>query len=1133
MPRRGWLNMGCIIYVCLLAGLVVLAGSNSAYAQGGASGTFVGVVKDLTGAVIPGATVSIRNRDTNFTLNDKTREVGEYTFSYVPVGYYEIRVTKESFRTAVVPNVKLDTGATFRVDLTLEVGEVGQSVEVTAAAPIMQTEEPSVGYLVEEKRVLELPLNGRKFEQLQILSPGSVNAFNHQTGAGLAGGAPGWETSSSPTAIATSGSRPNQMLILVDGGSVVNNWARTAAVSPNPDEISEFKISGSNFSAEYGYGGNVINVTTKSGTNQVRLTLWEFLRNNSLDARNFFAARPEPRKRNQFGVASGGPVRLGSLYDGKDKSFWFFNFEGQRERVGRTLISSVPTAAMRRGDLSELPVTIFDPMTTRRDPTSPTGFRRDPFPNKVIPPGRLDQPVGQRFLEWVPLPNRPGFANNYLFTPVVTNDYEHYGFRFDQKTGGSGLLTFRGSYQPNNFFQGIGPYGKHVRPPYDLGTSPKEGNGSSYVLAWTNNIRPTTLMDTRIAFTRGWVETGNGAVIEGGTDWTTEAGIQGFGKDVSDVYPSLPQLSFSGFTGVPSNGGFGLAGAGNNWEYAANFTLIRGAHTIKTGYAHRRWQENSTTWGRGSGEFVYSGEFTVNPASRGGTGSGLADYLLSLPFSAGRYIPLGWYYLQIRNHWSYIQDDWKVTPKLTLNLGLRYELNFPTQEKNDAVGSFVPEGRGGRGAILVANEEALQKGVILHPPTRFSLETYRPLIQTARELGIRERSMRPLAKKSFAPRFGLAYRFTNKTVVRGGYGIFHVQLDGNRETEFISAPFLVRESGLLNQLDVDGRPLRTTQTILAGAPFSPRPNLQAHTTSDGSFGYAQQWNLFVQRELPGGFVFDVGYVGNRANKLQQTRPLNTPLPGPGPVDARRPFPDFNLIGLADQSGYSTYHAFQGKLERRFSAGLSTSVAYTRSKLIDLNTGNSGTGFDPYDFRMDRGPGDYDAPNVLATSVVYEIPFLRNVSWPLARHVLGGWTTTTILTASDGYPFTPAWSGDTGNRGAGSRPDRVCSGKLSNPTRERWFDTSCFVAPRSAGPFSIGNAGRNILRGPRLFNWDFGLYKDFHLAENRRLQFRSEFFNFTNTTNFGLPAATINAGAPGVITRAGPARIIQFGLKLYL
>jgi hypothetical protein len=304
----------------------------------------------------------------------------------------------------------------------------------------------------------------------------------------------------------------------------------------------------------------------------------------------------------------------------------------------------------------------------------------------------------------------------------------------------------------------------------------------------------------------------------------------------------------------------------------------------------------------------------------------LADYLMSVPFNAGRYIPLGWFYEQLRNHWACVQDDIKVTPKLTFNLGLRYELNFPTQEKNDSLGSFDTSARGGKGAILVANEEALQKGVALHVATKLSLDTYRPLIQTAKELGIREHSLRPLAKKSFAPRFGFAYQLTSKTVVRGGYGIFQVQLDGNRESEFISPPFIVRESGILNQLAADGRPQRTTQTILAGAQFSPRPNIFAHTTYEGSFGYTQEWNLFTQHALPAAFVLDVGYVGNRGNKLQLARNLNLPRPGPGAVDPRRPFPEFNTITFDEQSGYSSYHSFQAKLERRFSAG----AVYERS-----------------------------------------------------------------------------------------------------------------------------------------------------------------------------------------------------------
>ena len=389
-----------------------------------------------------------------------------------------------------------------------------------------------------------------------------------------------------------------------------------------------------------------------------------------------------------------------------------------------------------------------------------------------------------------------------------------------------------------------------------------------------------------------------------------------------------------------------------------------------------------------------------------------------------------------------------------------------------------------------------------------------------------------LAKKSFAPRFGVAYQLTNKTVVRAGYGIFYIQLDGNRESEFISPPFIVRESGLLNQVDASGVPQRTTQTILAGAQFSPRPNLFAHSPYDGNFGYSQEWNFFVQRALPGNFVIDAGYVGNRGNRLQQTRPLNVPRPGPGPVDPRRPYPEFNTISFSEQSGYSIYHAFQTKLERRFSAGLSTSLAYTRSKLIDLNTGNSSTGFDPYNLSADRGLADYDSPNIFSGSVVYELPFLRNAANKLLRTALGGWTTTSFITASNGYPFTPSWSGDTGNRGAGSRPDRICNGKLDNPTRERWFDTSCFVVPVSQGPFSIGNTGR-VSFAAHVCSTGTSASTRISSSPSRDVCSSGQSSSISPTQpTFGLPGTTINAGTPGVITTAGPARIIQFGLKLY-
>jgi len=1101
---------------------LVLVGSLSAvpsvYSQGGTTGTLVGLVSDPSGAVVPDVSVTVRSLETNISVTETTGTAGVFTFPNLRAGLYEVKAVKQGFRTATVPSVKLDVNATFRVNIALEVGEVSETVEVTTAAPMLQTDEATVGHLIEQQRIVDLPLNGRNFQQLQLLTPGSVDTFNHQTSSGLAGGASALTITN--VAVTANGARPNQMLFLIDGANASNQNGRGTIFSPNPDEIGEFRIQGSNFSAEYGYGSNVVNVSTKSGTNELHGAAWEFLRNNALDARNFFAPGVEPLKRNQFGAAIGGPLR-------KNQTFWFFNYEGQREATGFTRRASVPTERMRNGDLSELRNQIYDPATTRPDPANPGRLIRDPFAGNIIPRERINSAT-RLFLDWIPKPNLPGFSNNFVNNPSVDNNFDHYTAKVDHQINANNSINFRYSQHPQLLPFGVGPYRGFSKPPYDPGTNLKDTTGISTVLNWFHNFSPTTVLESRISFARAFNDIGNPNIIPNGTDWTTEAGIQGFGKGISDLFPTFPDLSYSGFTGLPG-GGFALTYVSNNWDYTSNISMIRGKHTFKTGFSHRRWQQNLTTTGQGAGGFSFNGFATTNPASPAGTGEGFADYLLGIPFSGSRYVPPGWYYQRIRNVWSFFQDDWKVSPKLTVNLGIRYEVNLPTVENNDALASFDSRARNGRGAIVVSNEKVISPPYPTgHSSVPLSVPAYRPLIVTADQAGVPERSLRDTAWKSFAPRFGLSYRLTDKTVVRGGFGIFYVQLDGNRESEFESVPFLVRENGLLNTI-VDGRPINTIQTFLpAGSSFSPTPSLFAHNPRDGNFGYTEQWNLFVQRELSGSFVVDVGYVGTKGNKLQQSREFNAPLPGPGAVQLRRPFPDFATIALSEQSGNSIYHALQAKLERRFSAGLTLMTSFTWSKNIDLNSGNTSTGTDPYSFSLDRGLADWDTPRVLVISSVYQVPFYRG-SRGVANHFLGGWNIGNIVSVQDGYPFTPGWAGDAANTGRGSRPNRTCDGKLSDPTIDRWFDTSCFGAPT---PFTYGSSGRNILRGPGFFNWDTGVYKDFHLIEQWRLQFRSEFFNLFNHANFGLPAATINSGTPGVISSAAPGRIIQFAMKLY-
>ncbi|MEX2260941.1 MAG: TonB-dependent receptor [Bryobacteraceae bacterium] len=1089
-------------------------------AQGSSVGTITGLVTDPSGSAIPAAVLIIRNVNTNQTRETRSSGSGLYTVTSLPVGNYEMRATAPGFQTVEVKEIKLDVNATLRVDVAMSVGQVSETVEVTAQAPLLNTENASTGQIIEAKRVTELPLNGRDFQQLQLLTPGNISGTNFQTGQGLSGGASSLTTTQ--TMNISNGGRPGQLLFTIDGSNASNQNGRGIILTPSIDEIQEFKTESSNMSAEFGYGSSTVNVSIKSGTNSLHGAAWEFLRNDAMDARLFFATRKPPLRRNQFGANAGGPVWIPKLYNGKDRTFWFFNYEGLRLRQGQTFSPSVPTAQMRTGNLSELPNAIFDPATTAPDPARPNGFVRQPFPGNVIPANRID-PIANFFLqpEWIPLPIQPGIAANLRREFSIPSHYNQETIKVDHRFSASDSVSGRFSAKRSV----EGSYGNyHGLNPYDPGANPKRPNGYNSVVNWTHLFSPTTLLEARASFSRAKVlfDTPN----FGTTDFTTQLGIQGFGPGVSDVYPSYPVMNISGFTGLPQ--GFLLNYTSNNFEYTANYTMIRGRHTFKMGETYRSWQQNLTTSGQGSGTFAYTGVYTNNPANLSNTGAGLGDFLLGIPFSASRYVPPGWYYQRLRNNWVYFTDDWKVSSRLTLNLGLRYELNLPTTEKRQQFASFLPTARDGRGAILVPNQKSVSAPYLQSSVER-SWPFYSQFAVFASDVGISDKYLRATGYHGWAPRAGLAYRVTNNTVIRAGYGLFWVQLDGNRESEFESVPFLIRESGILNDSFI---PTRTTRNFLpAGSSFSQFATLLAHDPWASDFGYSQQWNFAIQRQLPGQFSVDLAYVGTKGTRLQSSRGINVPREGPGAVQSRRPFPDFGVITWNEQSASSIYHSLQFKVERRFYKGLSLLTSFTWSKSIDQDSTNGEGLYDPYNARLNRGASLFDVPRVFTTGLVWEMPWLRTAAGP-RRFLLGGWTLGSVITLQDGFPFTPGFSGDPSNTGTGSRADVVagCDFREGGGSPQRWFNTSCFVAPPGAPVYRRGNAGRNILRGDSYQNVDLSLYKEFLLNEQQKFQLRFEGFNVFNLHSFTFPTATVNDPNFGRVFGSSPARVMQVAMK---
>lgn len=1089
--------------------------------QGSSEGTITGTVTDPSGSQIPSAQITLRSLQTNSVRELKTNSSGEFTIPNLSVGTYELTASASGFQSIHVKDIKLDVNSTRRIDVSLTVGQVSDSVVVEASAPLLNTENSATGQIIESKRVTELPLNGRNFQQLQLLTPGSVSTTNFQTSQGLGGGASALTTNG--TMNIANGGRPGQVLFLVDGSNASNQNGRGLIQQPSIDEIQEFKVQTSNMSAEFGYGSSAVIVSIKSGTNSLHGAGWEFLRNDAMDARSFFATRVEPLKRNQFGANAGGPVFLPKIYNGKDKTFWFFSYEGLRLRQGSSSAATVPTARMRTGDLSELPGQIFDPATTRPDPSRPGAFLRDPFPGNIIPANRIN-PIAKFFFDptWIPFPQQSTLNANLRREVSVPTESNQTTTKIDQHFSERDTLSGRFSFTRAN----EGSYGAyHGLNPYDPGANPKHPNGYNSVANWTHIFNPTNILETRFSFSRAKVvfDTPN----FGTTDFTTQLGIQGFGKGISDVYPSYPVMNITGFTGLPQ--GFLLNYTSNNFEYTANYTMIRGRHTFKMGETFRKWQQNLTTSGQGSGTFNYSGNYTNNPANPTNTGSGLADFILGIPTSASRYVPPGWYYQRFKNEWAYFNDDWKATQNLTINLGVRYEINWPTTEKYLRFANFSPTARGGRGAIVVPNQQSVS-APYLQSSVPLSYPFYQQYTLFAKDAGINEHYLRDVGYNHFAPRVGLAYRLTNNTVFRGGYGLYWVQLDGNRESEFESVPFLIRESGILNDPFI---PTKTTQNFLPqGSSFSQFATLLAHDPHAKDFGYSQQWNIALQHQFPGQFSGEVAYVGTKGTRLQTSRAINAPLPGPGSVQSRRPFPDFGAITWNEQSASSIYHALQVKVERRFYKGLTMLASYTWSKNIDQDSDNTEGYYDPYNFRLNRGLSSFDVPHLFTLGLVYELPWLRQAHG-FERALLGGWTLGTVTTLQSGFPYTPLFSGDPSNTGTGSRADVVagCDTGISNPSPARWFNTSCFVAPPGAPIYRRGNAGRHILRGDRYRNVDLSLYKDFAFTEQARLQLRFEGFNAFNLHSFALPNATANSSAYGQVFGSSPGRVLQIAGKI--
>lgn len=1126
--------LGIVPYLLLLAFL-----AQASLAQ---SSQITGRITDPSGAPIASAQVIVRNVDTGIARTTTTSADGYYTVPLLPRGTYQIIVESSGFKSLRQTPSLVEDGQVFRSDLTMQIGEIAESVEVVAETGMLSTETTNISTVVPNQRVLDLPLAGRNPLMLANLVPGvrPVGQFGGLTVSSFDG---------SRTSIAGGGPSTNNYMI--DGVAAENFASGGIQATLAPDATEEFRVITRNPSAEYGRsGGGFVNIVSKSGTNRWTGSAFEFLRNRNLNANNFFtnaAGRDRaPFTYNQFGATLGGPIK-------RDKTFFFFNWEAVRQREQAQTFRTVPTALQREGNFSQTfdnqgrPVTIYDPYTTVPNPDSPGRQIRTPFANNQIPGNRI-HPVPAAVTTYYPAANQAGVAfteaQNFFAQASAPVDKDVYGLRIDHDFNERRRVF--GRYTRDNTFRGAANYYGNIA---EIGTSDLNFLRHSAVVGWTEALSPALLLDARAGVNR----------------YDTPRETRSLGFDVSSIglpavlntqvqLPVFPRFAPGDVTEIGAASDDQLMQGNDSYTANASLTWVRSAHNLKFGGETRIYRANNTQMCGAIQQYGFGRGFTQGPdpnVAASNQGYGFATFLLGTP-SSGQInrCPTATY--QVPHYALFIQDDWKATPRLTLNLGLRYEIEGALTDRYNAISNFDPTAAVSAGGLNLT-------GALAYPGTN----------------GL-SRGNRDVSRRDFSPRLGVAYQLLPKTVLRAAYGIAFLPTTGIfvrvGQTGFsMQTPMVASIDGGFTPHDTlsnpfpDGvlQPTGSSLGALTGLGTSVSGNLRSLKR-----GYSQQWNLNIQRELPGNVVVELGYMGNRGVSLPANRTFrylpesalsqgtalqalvpnylsgvieSGPLSQPTVTQATllNYFPQFLGASGLDSWADSIYHAATVRVEKRFSDGLSLIASYTFSKLIDNNLGNGLNGFadggnngvQNWDnLRAERAISTSDLPQRLVVAATYELPFAKNGPM-LYRGILGGWQLNSMLTLQSGNVISvsapaPAFGG--------FRPNVVGNPSLDSPNIDRWLNRDAFA---TIAPFTFGNAPRNLprTRTDGMQNLDLSLFKNFQIRERTRLQLRGEFFNITNTPTFGNPNGNIAAGDFGVVrslaTNSGP-RQVQLALKLY-
>jgi len=1093
----------CLVVVCLVSGLFVLSVLDLPQLWGQATeGAILGTVKDPQLAVLPAVSVSVTSASTGISRSVVTDANGNYEVTHLPIGVYNVSAERNGFKKTVVNGVQLTIKERPRVDIVLSLGELTESVAVNASYPLLKTDTSELGYSVSDRQLTELPLLNRQYLKLAQLVPGAVPARSGD-----------YRTILDGISINISGARSESNNFILDGISNNNEYQLNAVVQPSVDAVQEFKVQAAQFAAEFGRAsGGVINMAIKSGTNDVHGTLYEFHQNDNLNARSFFDTTKPPFIKNQFGFSLGGPVI-------KNKTFAFGAYEGNRSTLERTRRNIVPDPTWVKGNFSNAPFTVYDPATARPDPQDPNRILRDPFPNNIIPAGRID-PVGQVIADAYPAPNTfvAGDPINFVGLVPERRVQDQYIARLDHQFSSHDSIFGRVIVDDSD----LGLAGAFV----GLGATVLK-KGINMVLSEMHSFSPRLINEVRL----GYNYVNFPVTPDVAEDVVSEAG----GIPGRAPAPGIPRGGPRNFTATNTAGlpGYSPPAYIRTHVYQAldNVTYSRGSHTLKAGFdiqRHQNFRWNNQTGGAG---LSFDGRYTSGPSVPSGTptfaANGLADMLLGLPNSASYRIPADYIRIFRTFYQFFLQDDWKISPRLTLNYGVRYDIfTSPSELRGRLVNVDYTTGR-----VLFSEESK---------PSMLDLGLRPEDIPFPNQFVPQSELRYKTDRNNWSPRLGFAYDRPfglDKTVLRGGFGLFFTPPPQQMlsDTGF-AAPFLVNIRQA-NDPAIPAFSLRTGVPVdYVGLMSLPGQ----YNYFDRSFrdAYSQKWSLGLQHEIGTNLGVEASYVGSSEHKLGCAGFRNLAPAGPGPVQGRRPLPYLAETYNWEAKCNGSYQGLQASAQLRPWHGLALWGSYTLSKSIGQKSafilGSNGTEdeflLDADNPGRDKGLSAFDVRNRMTLSMVYELPQLREkgraVSLPF-----GSWQFSGILSLQNGQPFTINLGVDNLNNGLGvNRPDRIRNGNLPNSERTlaRYFDLDAFAIPAQ---FQFGNAGQNILTGPGFKTAELALMKNFQVMERLKLQFRTEFSNAFNWVNFNPPTAPFPSPNYGRITSADTGRAIQFALKL--